>query len=200
MPQRKLLEQNRKWSRARLEEDSDYFARLARQQRPSFLWIGCADSRVPANEITGLAPGEVFVHRNVANLVVQTDLNMLSVVQFAVEVLEVKEVIVCGHYGCGGVTAAVDGVNHGLIDNWIRSIGDLAEEHRGELEGMEEKVRLDRLCELNVLAQTRNLRRTTVIENAWARGVDVRVHSWIYRLTDGILTDLALAKEEGQGA
>lgn len=175
--------------------DPGFFEELAKQQSPKYLWIGCSDSRVPANQITGLKPGEIFVHRNVANVVSQTDLNMLSVVQFAVEVLKVEHVIVCGHYGCGGVAASVDGVRHGLIDNWIRNIGDIAEAHEDELNELSEEGRTDRLCELNVLTQTKNLSRTTVIQDALQSGHDVRLHSWIYRLTNGRLTDLGLASE-----
>lgn len=177
------------------ENDPGFFSRLAGQQSPKYLWIGCADSRVPANQITGLNPGEVFVHRNVANIVNQTDLNMLSVLQYAVEVLKVEHVIVCGHYRCGGVAASVDGVSHGLIDNWIRSIGDMAEAHEDELKALEGEARADRLCELNVLAQLQNLKRTTIIEKARNEGQNVNLHSWIYGLETGLLTDLGLAND-----
>ncbi|MFT6181724.1 MAG: carbonic anhydrase [Paracoccaceae bacterium] len=191
----KLFEQNKLWAEEQELTDPGFFEKLAKQQSPRYLWIGCSDSRVPANQITGLNPGEVFVHRNVANVVSQTDLNMLSVVQFAVEVLKVEHVIVCGHYGCGGVSASVDGIRHGLIDNWIRNIGDIAEAHEDELKELSEEGRKDRLCELNVLTQKRNLSRTTVIQDAWQAGHDVKLHSWIYRLTNGRLTDLGLASE-----
>ena len=189
------MENNRKWADETEANDPGFFKRLAEQQSPRYLWIGCSDSRVPANQITGLNPGEVFVHRNVANVVCQTDLNMLSVVQYAVTVLKVEHIIICGHYGCGGVAASVDGVRHGLIDNWIRNIGDIAEAHEDELKALDEQGRTDRLCELNVLTQTKNLSRTTVMQDAWEQGQDVKLHSWIYRLTDGRLTDLGLAKD-----
>jgi len=186
-----LFERNWKWAEKMTSDDPHFFERLADQQSPKYLWIGCSDSRVPANQITGLDPGEVFVHRNVANIVNQTDLNMLSVLQFAVEVLKVEHVIVCGHYGCGGVAASVDGVRHGLIDNWIKCIGDVAETHAEELFKLEEDERLSRLCELNVLAQSKNLTKTTVIQDAWDRGQAVDVHSWIYSLSDGRMKGLA---------
>jgi carbonic anhydrase len=188
---RHLFEKNWKWAENMTSGDPHFFERLAEQQSPKYLWIGCSDSRVPANQITGLDPGEVFVHRNVANIVNQTDLNMLSVLQFAVEVLKVEHVIVCGHYGCGGVAASVDGVRHGLIDNWIKCIGDVAEAHADELFELEEDNRLLRLCELNVLAQAKNLTKTTVIQDAWDRGQAVDVHSWIYSLSDGHMKGLA---------
>lgn len=172
------------------QSDPGFFKRLAAQQTPKYLWIGCADSRVPANQITGLNPGEVFVHRNVANVVNQTDLNMLSVVQYAVEVLKVQHVIVCGHYGCGGVAASVDGQKHGLVDNWIKSIGDVAEANEAELAEFDEADKLDRLCELNVLAQARNLSRTTVLQDAWDRGQKIDIHPWIYRLDTGRIKGL----------
>ena len=192
----KLFENNRKWATETEESDPGFFAKLADQQSPRYLWIGCSDSRVPANQIRGLNPGEVFVHRNVANVVSQTDLNMLSVVQYAVEVLKVEHIIVCGHYGCGGVAASIDGTRHGLIDNWIRNIGDIAEAHADELKALDEQARADRLCELNVLTQLKNLSRTTVLQDAQERGQNVNLHSWIYRLNDGRLTDLGLAKSE----
>jgi carbonic anhydrase len=186
-----LFERNWKWAEKMTSNDPHFFERLADQQSPKYLWIGCSDSRVPPNQITGLDPGEIFVHRNVANIVNQTDLNMLSVLQFAVEVLKVEHVIVCGHYGCGGVAASVDGVRHGLIDNWIKCIGEVAETHAEELLKLEEDNRLSRLCELNVLAQSKNLTKTTVIQDAWDRGHAVDVHSWIYSLSDGRMKGLA---------
>ncbi|MDB4304955.1 carbonate dehydratase [Akkermansiaceae bacterium] len=186
-----LFEKNKQWSEQMEASDPGFFERLAKQQTPKYLWIGCADSRVPANQITGLNPGEVFVHRNIANVVGQTDLNMLSVVQYAVEVLKVEHVIVCGHYGCGGVAASVDGQKHGLVDNWIRAIGNVAEAYEDELNALEGDLRLERLCELNVLAQARNVSKTTVLQDAWSRGQKVDVHPWIYRLNTGRLRGLA---------
>tara|TARA_B110000881_G_scaffold63432_1_gene54923 strand:+ start:2363 stop:2956 length:594 start_codon:yes stop_codon:yes gene_type:complete len=186
-----LFKKNEEWARSVDESDPQFFETLAEQQSPRYVWVGCSDSRVPANQITGLRPGEVFVHRNVANVVSQTDLNLLSVVQYAVEVLKVEHVIVCGHYGCGGVRASIDGERHGLIDNWIKCIGDIAESHLEELEGLEDQHRLDRLCELNVETQALNMSKTTIIQDAWQRGQKVEIHSWIYRLNDGRLHSLA---------
>lgn len=185
-----LFNQNRAWAKKRVEEDPDFFNRLAHQQSPRYLWIGCSDSRVPANQITGLEPGEVFVHRNVANVVVQTDLNFLSVLQFAVEVLKVEHVIVCGHYGCGGVKAALENARHGLIDNWLRQIQIVRDDAEEELAVLEGPEKFSRMCELNVLAQARNVSKTTVIQDAWQRGQKVDVHSWIYGLDDGLLRNL----------
>lgn len=186
-----LFDNNHLWATQKIEQDPEFFERLANQQAPEYLWIGCADSRVPANQITGLDPGEVFVHRNVANLVVQTDFNMLSVVQYAVEVLKVKHVIVCGHYGCGGVVAALQNERHGLIDNWLRSIRGVARRHEDALKGLEAAEKIDRLCELNVRAQAVNLSRTTILQDAWERGQEIDIHSWIYRLNTGHLDSLA---------
>ncbi|MGE9268119.1 MAG: carbonate dehydratase [Verrucomicrobiales bacterium] len=186
-----LFENNEKWAAGMEEKDPGFFERLAKQQSPKYLWIGCADSRVPANQITGLDPGEVFVHRNVANVVVQTDFNMLSVVQYAVEVLKVEHVIVCGHYGCGGVIASMGDQRHGLIDNWLRHIKTVASEEAEQLVGLEGEAKADRMCELNVLAQARNVSRTTVLQEAWSRGQKVDVHSWIYRLNTGKLSSLS---------
>lgn len=186
-----LFESNERWAVEKEQSDPGFFARLAEQQTPKYLWIGCSDSRVPANQITGLNPGEIFVHRNIANVVGQADLNMLSVVQYAVEHLKVEHVIVCGHYGCGGVAASVDGQKHGLVDNWIKAIGDVAEAHQDELKAMEQTAMLDRLCELNVLAQARNMSRTTVLQDAWDRGQEVDIHSWIYGLKNGRIKGLA---------
>jgi len=185
-----LLENNRRWAADRVAQDPEFFARLVKQQTPEYLWIGCSDSRVPANQITGLQPGEVFVHRNVANLVVQTDFNMLSVLQFAVDVLKVKHVIVCGHYGCGGVKAAVEQQRHGIIDNWLRHIRNLARRRDEELEGMGITRAIDRLCELNVVANAENVARTTIVEDAWTRGQPLQVHSWIYSLDSGLISEL----------
>lgn len=185
-----LIANNRAWSDKVQKEDPQYFARLVGQQTPKYLWIGCADSRVPANQVTGLAPGEVFVHRNIANVVVNTDINCLSVLQYAVEVLQVTDVIVCGHYGCGGVIAALQKKRFGLIDNWLRNIKDIASRHSHELEQLDDAARIDRLCELNVSQQVANLCRTTIIQGAWAQGAELSVHGLIYGLSDGRLKDL----------
>lgn len=186
-----LLENNRVWAAAQVAEDPDFFKRLANQQSPEYLWIGCSDSRVPANQITGLAPGEVFVHRNIANVVVQTDFNLLSVLQFAVDVLKVKHVMVVGHYGCGGVRAALENQRHGIVDNWLRHIRNTARRNEEELAGLEHEAALDRLCELNVLKNAENVARTTIIEDAWAKGQEVSIHSWIYRLDTGRISVLS---------
>jgi carbonic anhydrase len=187
----KLLDNNRKWAAERVKGDPTFFSRLAEQQAPEFLWIGCSDSRVPANEIVGLDPGELFVHRNVANVVVHTDLNCLSVLQFAVDVLEVKHVIVCGHYGCGGVRAALEQDSHGLIDNWLRHVQDVARTHEVKLNAIADlDARVDRLCELNVIEQVQNVARTTIVQDAWRRDHKVQLHAWIYGLKDGLISDL----------
>ncbi|MCZ7562481.1 MAG: carbonate dehydratase [Burkholderiales bacterium] len=186
-----LFENNRAWAAAMRERDARFFARLAEQQAPRYLWIGCSDSRVPANEIVGLAPGELFVHRNIANVVVHTDLNALSVLQFAVDLLGVREVIVCGHYGCSGVRNAMEYRRVGLADNWLRHVQDVHGAYAGQLAHLADPaVRLERMCELNVVEQVRNVCRTSVIEDAWARGQPVAVHGWIYGLSDGLLRDL----------
>jgi carbonic anhydrase len=188
-----LFDNNRAWSRRITAADPDFFTRLAEQQAPEYLWIGCSDSRVPANEIVDLAPGELFVHRNVANVVVHTDLNCLSVLQFAVDVLQVKHVIVCGHYGCGGVNAALNNQKVGLADNWLRHVQDARDKHAARLVGIDDaSVRLDRMCELNVIEQVSNVCQTTVVQDAWARGQQLAVHGWIYRLQDGMLHDLRM--------
>jgi carbonic anhydrase len=174
--------------------DPEFFSGLADRQAPEYLWIGCSDSRVPANQIVGLAAGEVFVHRNVANVVVHTDLNCLSVLQYAVDVLGVRHVVVCGHYGCGGVRAALDGSRHGLIDNWLRHVMDVAEKHAAELASLPDDRRFDRLCELNIVEQVANVCQTTIVEDAWARGQDVVVHGLVYGLEDGLLRDLGVSK------
>ena len=185
-----LLENNRRWADAVRRRTPDFFEQLAKQQSPQYLWIGCADSRVPANEIVGLLPGELFVHRNVANVVVHTDLNCLSVLQYAVDVLKVRHVIVTGHYGCGGVRAALENVKLGLIDNWLRHIQDVHHRHAAVLATLDPETALDRLCELNVIEQVLNVGRTTVVQDAWARGQELAVHGWIYGLQDGLLRDL----------
>ena len=188
-----LLASNRAWADAMLARDPDFFARLTNQQAPAYLWIGCSDSRVPANEIVGLPPGEMFVHRNIANVVVHTDLNCLSVLQFALDVLQVRHVIVTGHYRCGGIRAALAPERHGLIDNWLRHIQDVRAKHEAELAAIEdEAARAARLCELNVLEQVRNVARTTVAQDAWGRGQTLAVHGWIYDVADGLLRDLGL--------
>lgn len=188
-----LLQNNRSWAAARLEADPDFFARLARQQAPEFLWIGCSDSRVPANQIVGLDPGEVFVHRNVANQAAPQDANYLSVLQFAVEVLKVKHVIVTGHYGCGGVIASVDGQRHGLIDHWLHPIRQIAHERRAELDTLPAERRADRLCELNVVRQVQNVASDVFVQDAWDRGQPLCVHGWIYSLSTGLINDLGVS-------
>jgi carbonic anhydrase len=194
VPINQLFENNRDWARRRVEESPGFFQRLSAQQSPEFLWIGCSDSRVPANEIVGLLPGELFVHRNVANLVVHTDLNCLSVLQYAVDVLRVKHVIVCGHYGCGGVRAALNRDRLGLIDNWLRHVQDVAEQHDALLSPIDEfAVRVDRLCELNVIEQARHVCQTTIVQEAWGRGQALAIHGWIYGLADGRLHDLGVS-------
>jgi carbonic anhydrase len=190
-----LFARNRAWAAAMTAEDPDYFAALAQGQSPRYLWIGCSDSRVPANQIVGLPPGEVFVHRNVANVVVHTDLNCLSVLQYAVDVLGVEHVIVCGHYGCGGVGAALEGARHGLIDNWLRHVADVAEKHADELASLDDGRRLERMCELNVVEQVANVCQTTIVEDAWARGQELTVHGLIYSLEDGLLRDLDVSSD-----
>jgi len=187
-----LFENNRNWARGMVDRDPDFFNRLSTKQAPKFLWIGCADSRVPANQITGLDPGEVFVHRNIANVVVNSDINCLSVVQYAVEVLKVTDVIVCGHYGCGGVKAALEQTPYGLIDNWLRHIKDIARASEAELAQLSGEARFDRMVELNVLGQVANLAATTIVQGAWARGQELALHSWVYSIKDGLLKDLGL--------
>jgi len=186
----RLFENNRAWAKEAVRRDPGFFDRLVAQQVPRYLWIGCADSRVPANQIMGLAPGEVFVHRNVANLVVHTDFNCLSVVQYAVDVLKVTDIIICGHYGCGGVLAALGNQPLGLIDNWIRNIKDTARRHEAELAALEEHKRGLRLCELNVMQQVENLGHTTLVQDAWSRGQSLTIHGLIYSIKDGLLRDL----------
>jgi carbonic anhydrase len=186
-----LKANNRAWSQGKLAADPDFFKRLERQQAPEYLWIGCSDSRVPANEIVGLDPGELFVHRNVANLAPPQDANYLSVLQFAVDVLKVKHIMVVGHYGCGGVAAAVDGMRRGLVDHWLHPIRDVNEAHRTELGAIADpRERLNRLCELNVLRQVKNVASDVFVQEAWARGQSLYVHGWIYSLADGLVNDL----------
>ncbi len=188
-----LFENNRNWAKTIHENDPEFFDKLSRQQSPQHLWIGCADSRVPANQIVDLLPGELFVHRNIANMVIHTDLNCLSVMQYAVDVLKVKHIIVCGHYGCGGVRAALDNRRLGLIDNWLRHIQDVVYKHEHILAQIsEDGARFDRLCELNVIEQMLNVCQTTVVQEAWERNQPLSIHGWIYRLTDGLLRDLSV--------
>ena len=186
-----LIDNNRRWADGVRRRDPGFYDRLSRQQAPRYLWIGCADSRVPANEIVGLMPGELFVHRNVANVVVHSDLNCLSVIQYAVEVLRVEHVIVCGHYGCGGVEAAWKRTPLGLIDNWLRHVQDVRAKHRAEIDALKnDGEQVNRLCELNVIEQVANVSQTTVVRDAWARAQPLAVHGWIYDLHDGIIKDL----------
>src|SRR3954469_9324436 len=186
-----LLENNRRWAEGIRAQDPQFFKRLSQQQAPKYLWIGCSDSRVPANQIVGMQPGEIFVHRNVANVVVHADLNCLAVLQFAVDVLKVEHVIVCGHYGCGGVLAALRNDRLGLVDNWLRHVQDVRRAHQAELDALPtEEARHRRLCELNVLEQVTNVSQTTIVRDAWERGQTLHVHGWAYDLKDGLLRDL----------
>lgn len=188
-----LLENNRLWAESVRAQDPQFFKRLSRQQAPKYLWIGCSDSRVPANQIVGMAPGEIFVHRNVANVVVHADLNCLSVMQFAVEVLKIEHIMVVGHYGCGGVQAALRGERHGLVDNWLRHVADVAQKHERMLAEVDlDALRHARLCELNVIEQTLNVCQTTVVQDAWERGQALSVHGWVYGLHDGRIRDLGM--------
>jgi carbonic anhydrase len=188
-----LFANNEAWAAKMIRQDPDFFERLSHQQAPRYLWIGCSDSRVPANQIVGLLPGEMFVHRNVANVVVHADLNCLSVIQFAVEVLRVEHIIVCGHYGCGGVLAALRDDKLGLVDNWLRHVQDVRRKHQSKLDTLETEVqRHGRLCELNVIEQVVNVSQTTVVRDAWARGQNLAVHGWVYGLRDGLLQDLGM--------
>jgi carbonic anhydrase len=188
-----LIENNREWAAAIEAKDPDFFKKLAAQQAPEYMWIGCSDSRVPANELLGLLPGDVFVHRNVANVIVHSDLNCLSALQFAIELLGVKHIIVCGHYGCSGVHAAMTGRRIGLADNWLRHVQDVSQKHGRYLgEVMPEQARHDRMCELNVIEQVANVCQTTIVQDAWERGQPLTVHSWIYGVRDGLLRDLGV--------
>lgn len=193
---KKLLLNNKIWAQEKLEEDAEYFTDLAKEQRPEYLWIGCADSRVPANEVIGAAPGELFVHRNIANMVVHTDFNFLSVLQYAVEVLHVKHIIVCGHYGCGGVIAAMGRNDTGLVNKWLRNIKEVYEKHHLELEAIEdEKARSNRLVELNVEEQVRNLAKTSIVQKAW-KNRTLQIHGWVYGLDTGQIKDLHVMMHE----
>lgn len=186
-----LFANNRAWAERVTKDDPEFFRRLADLQTPTFLWIGCSDSRVPANQITDLPPGSVFVHRNIANVVAPSDLNCLSVLQFAIDVLKVRHVIVCGHYGCGGVHAAIENQRHGLVDNWLRHVQNVYAKHRAELEKIDDNdARAARLCELNVIEQVENVCRTTMVGDAWARGQSLSIHGWIYDVANGLLRDL----------
>ncbi|MFP5461944.1 MAG: carbonate dehydratase [Gammaproteobacteria bacterium] len=198
---KQLFDNNRSWADRILAQDPEFFEKLSQQQSPKYLWIGCSDSRVPANEIIGLPPGAVFVHRNVANVVVHTDLNCLSVMQFAIDVLKVEHIMVVGHYGCGGVRAALRQDRVGLSDNWIRHVQDVHERHPQRIRPLyHEHHQVDRLCELNVIEQVRNVSRTTIVRDAWERGQDVTVHGWIYGLKDGLLRDLGVTASDPKQA
>jgi carbonic anhydrase len=191
-----VLQKNREWSRGITEREPDYFRKLAKQQAPDFLWIGCSDSRVPANQIVGMLPGELFVHRNVANLVYPSDLNCLSVIEYAVDVLKVRHIIVCGHYGCGGIRAALDNQVHGLIDNWLTRIKEIYVQYREEIDRLgNEERRVNRMCELNVIDQVKSVTHTTIVQDAWARGQELAVHGWVYGLEDGLVKDLNVCIE-----
>ena len=187
-----LFENNRAWARLMHTQDPDFFVRLAAQQTPDYLWIGCSDSRVPANEIIGIGPGGLFVHRNIGNVVIQTDLNCLSVIQYAADVLKVGHIIVCGHYSCGGIKAALSGNRHGLMDNWLRHIQNIEAKHQALLAPLSAEQRVERMCELNVIEQVVNVCRTTVVQDAWQRGQSLHVHGWVYSLDDGLLRDPVL--------
>ncbi|WP_020413754.1 carbonate dehydratase [Microbulbifer variabilis] len=193
---RQLFARNRAWAEERTAKDPEFFQRLSRLQVPKYLWIGCSDSRVPANEIVGMAPGELFVHRNIANVVVHTDFNCLSVLQYAVEVLKVEHVVVCGHYGCGGVQAAMGHSECGLVDNWLRHIKDVYARHQQELESLDKESRSARLCELNVMAQVQNLAMTKIVQHAWDRGQRLSLHGWIYDIRDGLIRDLGMRMDD----
>ncbi len=186
-----LFDNNREWADAIKKEDPEFFSSLAKQQNPEYLWIGCSDSRVPANEIIKLPPGEVFVHRNIANVIVHTDLNCLSVIQFAVDVLKVKHIIICGHYGCSGIKAALDDKKHGLIDNWLRHVEDVIRFNEESFVGLNSDEKFNQLCELNVKEQVKNICNTTMVKNAWENGQELSIHGWIYNIEDGILNELA---------
>jgi carbonic anhydrase len=195
-----LFKKNREWAEAISKQDPEFFPTLSRQQEPEYLWIGCSDSRVPANEICGLLPGEIFVHRNVANIVVHSDLNCLSVMQYAVDVLRVKHIIIVGHYGCGGVRCALSNKKLGLIDNWLRHVQDVTMKYADHLSCYkDEPSRVDRLCELNVITQVQNAAQTTVVQNAWDRGQDLAIHGWVYGLKDGLVRHLGISVASPQG-
>ena len=190
---KRLLDQNKSWAESIKKNEPEFFQTLAKQQSPAFLWIGCSDSRVPATQLVGTMPGEMFVHRNVANVVVHTDFNCLSVMQYAVDVLKVGHIIVCGHHGCGGVKAAMDNAQLGLIYNWLRHVQDVVSKHEEVLSTLDEDKRLDKLCELNVIEQVLSVGRTTIVQSAWQRGQELVVHGWIYGLEDGLLRDLGVS-------
>ncbi|MEX0779070.1 MAG: carbonate dehydratase [Balneolales bacterium] len=196
---RTLLDNNKKWAAKKLDENPDFFENQT-EQHPPLLWIGCADSRVPPNEITGTQPGEVFVHRNIANMVVHTDLNMLSVLDYAVNVLKVRHIIVCGHYGCGGILAAMDQKQHGLVDNWLRHIKDVYRYNQKELDSISnEKEKIKRLTELNVIVQVSNLLNSSITQNAWANGQKLAVHGWVYDISNGLIVDLDVSVTDNSG-
>ena len=185
-----LFDSNLAWANEIKQKTPEFFSQLSKQQAPEYLWIGCSDSRVPANQIVRLPPGEVFVHRNIANLVVHSDLNCLSVIQFAVEVLKVKHIIVCGHYGCGGIKAALEKTEHGLIDNWLRHVKDVIRFNADKLDGLGDEEKVDKLCELNIIEQVRNVCDTSIVKKAWRAGAELSVHGWVYSIENGILKDL----------
>ncbi len=194
---RKLFENNKNWAKNIKEAKPNFFMKLSKQQKPKYMWIGCADSRVPATDIVGLDPGEIFVHRNISNIVVHTDLNCLSVIQYAVDVLKVKHIIVCGHYGCGGIISALNNEEHGLIDNWLRHIKDVYRLYQSEIDELKtDKEKADLLCELNVKEQVKNVTHTTIVQRAWKTGQSLSVHGWIYGIEDGILKDLKVCCTE----
>ncbi|MDA7853057.1 carbonate dehydratase [Porticoccaceae bacterium] len=193
-----LFERNVKWANEIKDKDPEFFTQLSKQQAPEYLWIGCSDSRVPANQIVALPPGEIFVHRNIANVAVHSDLNCLSVIQFAVDALKVKHIVVCGHYGCGGIKAAMGDQENGLIDNWLGHIKDVSRFHAEELDQLDDHARFNRLCELNVLEQATNVCNSSVVQSAWKNGADLSVHAWIYSIEDGLLKDLNLSVSSSQ--
>lgn len=193
-----LLNNNQYWAQSLTVRDPDYFPRLSKAQSPKYLWIGCSDSRVPANEVVGVMPGELFVHRNVANMVVSTDMNLLSVLQFAVDVLRVEHIIVCGHYGCGGVKAALSQQEYGLIDNWLRPLKGMRYQYREAFEGLTDKEELDLLCQINVKRQVTNVCHTTIVQNAWYQGRQLSVHGWIYDMNSGLIEDLGVSISNAQ--
>ncbi|WP_119300839.1 carbonate dehydratase [Dongia deserti] len=196
---KRLFERNRAWAKSMTDRDPDFFTRLVRQQTPDYLWVGCSDARVPANELMGMAPGELFVHRNIANLVHNIDINLMSVLEFAINVLKVRHVIVCGHYGCGGVRAAIERQEYGLIDNWLRKIKDVYAANREALDSEPDpEERLNLLCEINVRQQVLNICHTSIVQNAWREGRELAVHGWIYSLADGLLKDLGFTIENAQ--
>lgn len=194
-----LIANNKAWAEEQVRRDPDFFKSLLNQQSPEYLWIGCSDSRVPANEIVGMAPGELFVHRNVANQVIQTDFNCLSVIQFAIEALKVRHILVVGHYGCGGVKAATEARPHGLIDHWLYPIRDVYGEHADELNALTETERVDRLCELNVIQQVKNLAKTNVVQETWDKGQALTIHGWVYRLDNGLVNDMNVSVSSREG-